>query len=316
MSQPKKVLIVARYHSVLEELLAPMGYEFIFKESLSYGEALKEIADYEGLVTSNHLPVDRTLIDAAKQLRWIGRLGSGMEIIDSAYAATKNIACFSSPEGNANAMAEQCLGMLLALQHRLYKNATEVKQHLWEREANRGYEIEGKTVGIIGLGHNGSALAKKLVALGLNVLAFDTAQNNYDLSGVQGCADLTNIYQEAEIISFHVPLNSQTKYYFNRDFLDQMRHRFILLNLSRGPIVEQAALYAGLKSCKIVGAALDVWEREPFWKHPDPTFIAQAEELLAMPHFIGTSHIAGYTHEALYKMSRIIGERVKAFLLE
>ncbi|HET8573625.1 MAG TPA: NAD(P)-dependent oxidoreductase [Edaphocola sp.] len=308
-----KALIVARCHDVLKSSLEQLGYDCVFKEALSYEDAQKEIHLYEGLVTSNHLPVDKDLLDTADQLKWVGRLGSGMEIIDTSYAQARGIACFSSPEGNANAVAEQALGMLLALEANIIRSFLEIKNGLWRREENRGFEIEGKIAGIIGLGNNGHLFAKKLMAMGLKVLAYDPARNNYALPGVIGCDNLDSIYEQAEILSFHVPLNAETHHYFNKEMLSKMRQRFILLNLSRGPVVDQSALFKGLESGKIKGAALDVWEEEPFWKNPGSEISQQAQALLKMPNFIGTPHIGGYTHDALYKMSRVLGEKICRF---
>jgi len=311
---PPKALIVARCHDVLKSSLEQLGYDCVFKEALPYEEAIKEIHLYEGLVTSNHLPVDKDLLNAGIHLKWVGRLGSGMEIIDVLYAQTKAIACFSSPEGNANAVAEQALGMLLALEGNIFRSYQEVKNGQWLREENRGFEIEGKTAGIIGLGNNGHLFAKKLIAMGLKVLAYDTARNNYDLSGVVGCDGLDAIYEQAEILSFHVPLNAATYHYFDVDMLSKMRQPFILLNLSRGPVVAQAALLEGLQSGKIKGAALDVWEEEPFWKTSGSVISQQAKALLDRPNFIGTPHIGGYTYDALYKMSRVLGEKISRLI--
>lgn len=310
MNNLPKVLIVARFHPVLTQELEKMGYQCVFKEALPYEVALEEISEYEGLITSNHLPVDIPMLDKATKLKWVGRLGSGMEIIEVSYAKKKGIACFSSPEGNANAVAEQALGMLLALRHHIFKSYSELKNGQWLREENRGHELENKTAGIIGLGNNGSAFAKKLLAMGMKVLAYDKFRNNYGMAGVQGCENLNKIFEKADVLSFHVPLNFETKYYFDQKMLASMRRPFILLNLSRGSVVEQDTVYEGLTSGKITGAALDVWEDEPFWKRPNSELAQKARNLLQLPNFIGTPHIGGYTFDALYKMSKTLAEKV------
>lgn len=313
MANPK-VLIVARYHDILTTRLNEMGYRCVFKEALPYDSALKEIKEYEGLVTSNHLPVDRQLLDAAKKLRWVGRLGSGMEIVDVEYATRKGIACFSSPEGNANAVAEQALGMLLALKHHILKGHLAIGNQEWPREENRGHEIEGKTAGLIGTGNNGYRFAQKLMAMDMKVLAFDKFRNNYDKKGIIGCKDLSPLLEEADVLSFHVPLNEETRHYFDEVMLEKMKKPFVLLNLSRGPVVSQRAVFKGMKSGKILGAALDVWEEEPFWKNKESEICLLAEELMKMPNFIGTPHIGGYTFEALYKMSKVLADKVEHFV--
>jgi D-3-phosphoglycerate dehydrogenase len=308
----KKVLIIAQVHQVLVEKLDALGYQCELREDMNPAQCFACIADYEGMITSNKLEVRAPLIDAGLRLKWIGRLGSGMEIIDTEYAREKGIACFNSPEGNANAVAEQALGMLLGLRHHIFKSNLEIRNGQWLRDENRGTEIEGKTAGIIGLGHNGSAFAQKLLGMGVRVLAYDKFKNNYALPGIQTCDDLDLIFNNADILSFHVPLSAETRYYFNAGFLGSMQKSFVLLNLSRGPVVSLQALYEGMKSGKITAAALDVWEEEPYWKMPE-VLRRMADELLALPNFIGTPHIGGYSVEAFYKMSRTLAEKIEKF---
>ena len=306
----KKVLIVAPVHTVLLDTLQTLAYEYDCKEEATQQQVLEIIQDYEGLITSTRLLMDKAFIDVASQLKWVGRMGSGMEIIDVPYAESKGIKCFSSPEGNANAVAEQALGMLLALRHKIFSSHVEMQKDIWLREENRGIEIEGLTAGIIGYGNNGSALAKKLKALDVKVLALDKYKTDFEEEGITECKSIDAIWEHADIISFHLPLNTETEYYFNEAFLNRMQKQFTLLNLSRGKIVEQNALYNGLRSGKILGGALDVWEVEPVSKM---TIVMkqQSEEMLRMPNFIGTPHIAGYTVQALYKMSYFLAEKIK-----
>lgn len=306
----KKVLIVAPIHKVLSETLQALGYEYDHKEDATQQEALNIIHDYEGLITSTRLQLDRAFIDKAGLLKWIGRMGSGMEIVDVPYAESKGIQCFSSPEGNANAVAEQALGMLLALQHKIFSSHTEMQQGIWLREENRGIEIEGLTAGIIGYGNNGSTFAKKLKAMDVKVLALDKYKTGFEEDGITECKSADAIWEHADVISFHLPLNAETAYYFNETFLNRMQKPFTLLNLSRGKIVEQNSLYNGLKSGKIKAAALDVWEIEPV-KKMDGLMKAQLDEMLQMPNFIATPHIGGYTFQALYKMSYFLAEKIK-----
>ena len=305
----KKVLIAAPVHEVLTQQLEAWGYTCEHKLDITGAQALDIIPDFEGVVTSTRLQIDKAFMDRASQLRWIGRMGSGMEVIDVPYAHAKGIQCFSSPEGNANAVAEQALGMLLALQHRIVAAHQELQQGIYLREENRGMEIEGLTAGIIGYGHNGSAFAAKLKAMGVQVLAFDKYKKGYGMPGIQECTDLGQIYKEADIISFHLPLNEETDYFFDESFLQKMDKTFVLLNLSRGKIVSAATLLKGLKSGKIKAAALDVWEQEPLAKMNTETR-AVFNELIRMPDFIGTPHIAGYTVQALYKMSYFLVEKI------
>lgn len=308
--EQKKVLIAAPIHPVLEEQLTAMGYQCDIRPGLSKAAARAIIANYTGIVTSNLLAVDRELIESAVALRWIGRLGSGMDIIDQEAAAERGVLCLSSPEGNANAVAEHALGMLLALKHNILKAHIELGEGKWRREENRGHEIEGMTIGIIGLGHNGSALARKCLALGMEVIAFDSRGNNYDMPGIQAAGGLEPLYA-AEVISFHVPLTPETHHYFDQGFLDKMQRPFTLLNLSRGPVVDIGVLRQGMEAGKISAAALDVWDTEPFWSG-SPEFREAAAALLKHPAFIGNPHIAGYTYDALYKMSHTLALKISA----
>lgn len=298
----KRVLLITKIEPVLSDFLLEKGYTLEEGFSLDYGQLSQCIQDYDGIITSTKIKFDQPLLEKAENLQWIGRLGSGMEHIDVTFAKSRNIACISSPEGNANAVAEQALGMYLALQHRIMKSYSELRQDIWLREDNRGFEIEGTTAGIIGMGNNGYRFAQKLTALGVKVLGYDIESKDYAPNpGITWCNDLEQIYQEATMISFHVPYTQDTHHYFNREFCKRMQHPFTLLNLSRGEVAEQYAVYDGLHSGKIVGAALDVWEKEPISKMDDKMF-AIAMEMLHMPNFIGTAHIGGYTYDANTKM--------------
>ncbi|MFT4062060.1 MAG: NAD(P)-dependent oxidoreductase [Edaphocola sp.] len=297
----KKVLIAAPVHQVLIDVLLLQGYAIDTQLAIEQQDLLPKLPQYEGIVTSNRLDINAAFLDAATGLKWIGRMGSGMEIVDVPHAEKKGIVCASSPEGNANAVAEQALGMLLLLKNKLHTAFDEIKQGLWQREENRGTEIEGLTAGIVGYGNNGSAFARKLRGMGVEVLALDKYKTGF---GEQGICESTmdEIAYRADILSFHLPLTDETLHYFDEQLLAKMRKPFVLLNLSRGKIVNQSTLLAGMREGKITAAALDVWEQEPIAKMEGK---AQLEvwELLQMPNFAGTPHIAGYTVEALYKMS-------------
>ncbi|PSK94800.1 NAD(P)-dependent oxidoreductase [Taibaiella chishuiensis] len=308
----KRVLIAAPVHEVLTRQLESWGYVCEQVLDITGAQALEMIPAFEGVITSTRLQIDKTFIDRGTQLKWLGRMGSGMEVIDVPYATARGIQCFSSPEGNANAVAEQALGMLLGLQHRIVAAHLELQQGIYLREENRGVEIEGLTAGVIGYGNNGSAFARKLKAMDVQVLAFDKYRQGYGEPGIQECTDLEAIYRKADILSFHLPLNEETDYYFDDTFLQKMERPFVLLNLSRGKIVAAATLLAGLQSGRIKAAALDVWEQEPLARM-DAATRAVFDELIRRPDFIGTPHIAGYTVQALYKMSYyLVGKLGKA----
>lgn len=305
----KKVLIAAPVHSILTRWLDANGYECIVREQITQQEAMTLVQACTGIITSTRLQVNRELIDAAPQLQWVGRMGSGMEVIDLPYATKKGITCYSSPEGNCNAVAEHALGMLLSLNKKIVKSNTEVKEGIWLRDENRGVELEGKTVGIVGFGHTGSSFARKLYGFDVQVLAYDKYVRGGVPKYMEECSSLDRIFEEADIISFHVPLQADTRHYFGRQFLEKMQKPFVLINTSRGGVVDTKVLYDGLLSGKIAGACIDVWEEEPI--------VAMSIEMRhyldiisPMPNVIITPHIAGYSVEALYKMSKVLLNKI------
>jgi D-3-phosphoglycerate dehydrogenase len=300
-----KVLIAAPVHHVLIDGLKGLGYECITMAHITQAIAPGAIHDCIGVITSTRLQLDKELLSSAPSLRWIGRMGSGMEVIDTDYAAEKGIACFSSPEGNSNAVAEHALGMLLGLMKKISRSNEEVKQGLWRREENRGYELEGKTIGIIGFGNTGSAFAKKLQGFDVRILAYDKYKPENIPSHIVNCKNLTPIYEEADIISFHVPMQGDTIHYLDDIFISNMSKSFILVNTSRGIVADSKAIWSGLQSGKIKGICLDVWEQEPIEKM-DKDSLEIFRRITSLPQAIITPHIAGYSHEALYKMSEIL----------
>ncbi len=301
-----KVLIAAPVHPVLTDGLAEQGYECVVQEKIQQSAASALLADCVGVITSTRLQLDRYLIDAAPGLRWIGRMGSGMEVIDTIYAAEKNIAYFSSPEGNCNAVGEFALGMLLSVIRNIAVSRNEVQAGQWLREENRGSELEGKTIGIIGYGHTGPAFAKKLRGFDVNILVYDKYRQDIPSSDqVKVCTDLTQIYREADVVSMHVPLQNDTHHYINKKFIDDMAKGFVLINTSRGIVTDTKALLYGLETGKIKGACLDVWEQEPMDKM-DSDMRSLLAKISCLPQVIVTPHIAGYSVEALYKMSKVL----------
>ena len=307
-----KVLIAAPVNSMLTDGLRAAGYEMIFEEKINQNKAFELIKDCVGVITSTRLQLNRELINAAPCLKWIGRMGSGMEVIDVAYAKEKGIACYGSPEGNSNAVGEHALGMLLSLTKKITWSHNEVKEGKWIRDANRGMELEGKTIGIIGYGHTGKAFAKKLSGFDVRILVYDKYNQNDIPENLVCCKDIDPIFEEAEIVSFHVPLQEDTIHYFDKAFLDKMKKPLIVINTSRGVVVDTAVLFDGLKAGKVKGACLDVIEEEPIEKMGDKVKM-MLNEMITMPHVIITPHIAGYSEEALYKMSKaLLGKIVTA----
>lgn len=305
----KKVLIAAPVHHVLTDGLQAAGYECQMHEKISQPQAFELVKDVTGIITSTRLQLDKALIDTAPQLQWIGRMGSGMEVIDVPYAESKSISCFGSPDGNANAVAEHALGMLLSLNKRIIKSNNEVKQGLWLRDENRGTELEGKTIGLIGFGHTGRAFAKKLMGFDMQILAYDKYHREDIPPYVTLCETLDPIFEQADIISFHVPLQADTTHYFDEAFLRSVKKSFILVNTSRGNVVNNEILLRGMQENVICGACIDVWEEEPLNAMGEKQYMLLTQ-VANMPNAVLTPHIAGYSHEALYKMSNILLHKI------
>jgi len=305
-----KVLIAAPVHTVLIAALEKAGYACMFALDITQEEALATVAQYEGIITSTRLHINKELLDQAHQLKFIGRMGSGMEIIDMPYAAQKGVVCVSSPEGNANAVAEHALGMLLGLSKQIVKSNKELHQGIWEREANRGFELEGKTIAIIGFGHTGSALAHKLSVFNMSILAYDTNQAIGYPDYVKAQENMQHIYEVADIISYHVPASDGNRHLFNEQVVGNFQKPIVLMNTSRGNVVDPMAVVHGLKNGRISKACFDVWETEPLSKmNEQQKQVFNA--LLANENVLFTPHIGGYSKEALFKMSLVIAKKLK-----
>jgi D-3-phosphoglycerate dehydrogenase len=306
----RKVLIAAPVHPVLTDGLNALGYSCVLHENISQEIAFRLINDCVGVITSTRLQLDKGLIDGAPQLKWIGRMGSGMEVIDLAYAAQKGIGCYSSPEGNCNAVGEHALGMLLGLMRRIPWSQAEMQAGKWLREENRGTELEGKTMAIIGVGHTGQAFAKKLQGFDMRIIAYDKYFPGAIPGHIVNCGSLSQVFEEADIVSFHVPLQADTVHYLDEAFIAQMRKPFIVINTSRGPVVDTVALKKGITTGKIIGACLDVFEQEPL-TIMNEEMRELIDELMCLPMVIVTPHIAGYTFEAVYKMSKTLLDKLR-----
>lgn len=309
----KKVLITDDCHPLLADGLERLGYSCDFMPDITPENTLNLIPDYEGLIINSKILVNRAFLDRAVRLRFVGRLGSGMEIVDRAYAADRGVAVLSSPEGNRNAVAEQALGMLLALMNNVLRSDREVRANTWRREANRGNELRGKTIGIIGFGHTGSQFARKLAGMEMTVLAFDKYKTTGYASEMPWVleSNLSDIQEQADIISLHLPLSAETRHLVDADFIERCKNGFILMNTARGACINTADVVAALEAGSIGGACLDVFENEK-----PPTFSAAEAALYERLHALGnvvlTPHIAGWTQESKYLLAAVLLEKISA----
>lgn len=310
-----RILITDKVHTLLIDGLRAEGCEVVYDTAVENAQLKNIIAEYDGIIINSKIQMHKEMIDAGGNLRFIGRLGSGLEIIDVPYAKRKKIKVINSPEGNRNAVAEHEMGMLLALMNHLTRADREVRSGIWHREKNRGLELMGRTVGIIGMGNTGCAFAEKLSSWRLNVLSYDKYRERYPaaLRFVRKVS-LEEVILQSDIISLHLPLTSETYHLVDEKFLSQCKHGVIISNTSRGQIVDTVALVDALESGKVYGACLDVFENEK----PE-TFTSSEkalyERLYSMENVVLSPHIAGWTAESLYRIAEVMLNKIRKQVL-
>lgn len=308
----KKVLHIDSNHPLMITQLAELGYENVENYTASKEEIAESIHEYEGIIIRSRFSIDQSFLEKATNLKFIGRVGAGLENIDCAYAETKGIALIAAPEGNRTAVGEHALGMLLSLMNKLNLVDQEVRQGIWIREGNRGHEIEGKTVGIIGYGNMGNAFAKRLQGFDCEVIFHDIREGLENTYAKQ--VNLAELQERADILSLHTPQTPETMYLINKELIQGFKKPFWFINTARGKSVNTTDLVEALKSGKVRGAALDVleYEKSSFENMfsdntlPEPMqYLIQAKNVLLSPH------IGGWTIESKEKLAQTIIDKIK-----
>jgi len=309
-----KVLHLDKNHPLILEQLQELGFTNEEDYSSSKEKILEKIDAYDGIIIRSRFKLDQAFLSAAKNLKFIGRLGAGLENIDTEFASAQGIKLFSAPEGNRNAVGEHALGMLLSLFNKLNKADREVRNGKWLREENRGVELEGKTVGIIGYGNMGKSFAKKLQGFDVEVLCYDIQENVGDQFAKQ--VSLEEFQQNAEVLSLHTPLTETTNNMVDAKFINSFKNNFWFINTGRGQSVVTSDLVEALKSCKVLGAGLDVLEYEKTSFENLFTSAAQMPEafqyLINAENVLLSPHVAGWTIESKRKLAQVIVDKIKA----
>ena len=309
-----KILLLDKNHPLITEQLSEKGFVLEEDFSSNYEQVLEKIHLYEGIIIRSRIPLDAHFLEKAKNLKFIARVGAGMENIDTAKAQELGIKLINSPEGNKDAVAEHVIGTLLVLMNRLFISSNEVKKGIWLREENRGEEILGKTFGIIGYGNMGKAVAKRLSGFGCKTIFYDIKPNLSDEFATQ--VSLQELQENADILSLHTPLTEDTLYMIDEEFISKMKKNFYFINTARGKNLKTSALVNALKSDKIKGACLDVLEYEKTSFENLETKNEDLEYLLNSEKVIITPHIAGWTHESKIKLAQVIVDKILAFTAE
>ncbi len=308
-----KILFIDSNHPILHQTLEKSGHTCDLNYKWSLEEIITNIYEYDGIVIRSRIKITKEIIDKATKLKFIARAGAGMENIDTTYTESKGIQCLHAPEGNRDAVAEHALGMLLSLFNNLCRANKEVREGKWIREGNRGVELMGKTVGIIGYGNMGSAFAERLKGFGVTVLVYDKYKKEFGNNAIKEVT-LDEIFEKTDVLSLHTPLTDETHYLINDAFIKKFKKNIYIINTARGKSLNTADLVANLKSGKVAGACLDVLEYEmTSFENLDAANLPDAfQYLIQSDKVMLSSHIAGWTHESNEKIARILAEKILA----
>lgn len=304
------ILITDELHPLLQKGLEEEGYAVDYRPDISPEEVSEIIENYTGLIINSKIYAGRELLSKAAKLKFVARAGSGLEVIDLEEARKKGIAVINSPEGNRNAVAEQALGMLLSIMNNLPRAYAQIKNNEWVREPNRGNELSGKTIGMLAYGNTAQAFAKLLSSFGVTVLAYDKYLKNFS-SGFVKESTLSEIFEQADVLSIHLPLTRETEWMVDYQFLSSFKKPLWLVNTSRGKVLKTTGLLRALHEGKVTSAALDVLENEKlasFSEAEKQTFNA----LIADSRILLTPHIAGWTHESKQKIAEVLLQKIFA----
>lgn len=304
-------LIVDYMHDKTSEFFEHIGLEVDYKPKVGRQEILHIIRKYDGLVIRSKTQVDQELIDAGSRLKFVARAGAGIDNLDVEALQKRSIEIINAPEGNRNALAEHTIGLLMSLLHNIVKSDKEVRKAIWDREGNRGVELAGKTVGLLGYGYMGQAFAQKLQPFGCNVLAYDKYKRNYGDSFCKE-ASLDQVFKESDIFSIHVPLTAETNHMIDADFINSFEKDIYIINTARGEVLNLADSCKALKSGKVIGMALDVLENEKIETLSDEQqtcfqYLIQSEKTILTPH------VAGWSHESYENISKVLAEKIAIF---
>lgn len=303
-----RILLLDTNHPLIEQQLSGKGFVFDADYTSSYDEVLEKIRNYEGIIIRSRIPLDKNFLTKASHLKFIARVGAGMENIDIETAESLGIKLINSPEGNRDSVAEHVVGMLLILMNRLFIASNEVKNGIWKREENRGDELLGKTFGIIGYGNMGKATAKRLSGFGVEVIFYDILPDLSDEFAKQ--VSLEELQKRADILSLHIPLTDETNYLIDEEFISKMEKNFYFVNTARGKNLKTKALVQAIEAGKVLGACLDVLEYEKSSFENLETENQDLKYLLDSEKVIVTPHIAGWTHQSKEKLAQVIVDKI------